>query len=651
VLGGIGVLVAVGGPLYDLGLHPQFYTYNHVFGGVLGPIYDEQLAVRPGLFAFRGLTLLWALCAGLLGRRLRGSGPRWGVPVCALAIGAVYLWSVPLGINTSATALQDRLGGHTRTAHFDLYYDSTQVDAGAAADLAADHEAKYEWIRRRLGSDTTQTGPRIQSYLYPNPDVKGRLTGARTTSVSPVWLATPQVHLLRERVAQSLGHELAHVVSRPHGLPGINASWAPGLVEGWAVALEPPSFAPSPDDLVRTAAQVDTATTLAAEAEAITTRLSPWGFWTGRGAVSYATMGSFVEYLLDRYGPDRLKRVYGWGHFASVYDQSLETLAREWAAHLRRGATVSRDAHDVVTRRFTRPSLFERDCPHYVPPARRHYQAAQRAGRRRDTTEMRAHLRDALVAEPRFAAAHEALARLRLARGQAAAVQQQLDSLSASVRTVGIQGALADAHALLGNADTARALYETARDQASGYAHDLRARLLLRVATAQHPEVVRVLTSRDSAAAQARRLAALRPQSAVVRAWRAVRWMDANRYSRALAIWRQLESPIPADRPREWRRTWALQRTAWGTTAALRVGSTAVARRWADRGRDRSRRLGDKRRAAVFAWWERRAEVPGATRGEASSSLTRPNHASGLLVQEARMPYEGPSRRGACASF
>jgi hypothetical protein len=216
---------------------------------------------------------------------------------------------------------------------------------------------------------------------------------------------------------------------------------------------------------------------------------------------------------------------------------------------------------------------------------------------------------------------------------------------------VGIQGALADAHALLGNADTARALYETARDQAPGYAHDLRARLLLRFTTAQHPKVVRVLTSRDSAVVQARHLAALRPQSAVVRAWRAVRWMDANRYSRALAIWRQLESPIPADRPREWRRTWALQRTAWGTTAALRVGSTAVARRWADRGRDRSRRLGDKRRAAVFAWWERRAEVPGATRGEASSSLTRPNHASGLLVQEARMPYEGPSRRGACASF
>ena len=650
VLGGVGLLLAVGGPLYDFGLHPQFYTYNHVFGGVLGPIYDEQLAVRPGLFAFRGLTLLWALCAGLLGHRLRGHGPRWGVPACALAIGTVYVFSVPLGMNTSSSVLQDRLGGHTRTAHFDLYYDSTQVDAATAADLVAAHEARYDWVRTQLDLGSSAGGPRIQSYLYPNPDVKGRLTGARTTSVSPVWLSTPQVHLLRSRVAQSLGHELAHVLSRPYGLPGLNASWAPGLIEGWAVALEPPSFAPSPDDLVRTAAQADTATTLAAEAEAIASRLSPWGFWTGRGAVSYATMGSFVGYLLDQYGPDRLTRVYGWGHFESVYGRPLETLAAEWAAHLRRSATVSRDAHDVVTRQFTRPSLFERDCPHYVPPARRHYQAAERAARRRDTTEMRAHLTEALSAAPRFAAAHEALARLRLARGRAAAVHQQLDSLSAAARTVGLQVALADAHVLLGDAASARALYETARTQTPGYAHDLRARLLLRATTAQRPEVVRVLTSRDSAEAQARRLAALRPQGDVVQAWRAVRWTDAKQYGRALAAWRRLESPLSADRPRGWHRSWALQRTAWGTTAALRVGSTAVARRWASRGLDQARSLGDERRAAVFEWWKRRAESSAATRRETLSSGARLNHVSGLLVQGAQTRQQGASsRRGACA--
>jgi hypothetical protein len=627
---GIGLLLAVGGPLYDLGLHPQFYTYNHVFGGVLGPIYDEQLAVRPGLFVFRGLTLLWALLAVFVGRWLRGRRPWWPGPACALAIGAVYVFSAPLGINTPAWYLQQQLGGHTQTERFDLYYDAEQVDAAAAADLARAHEARYDWVLRRLGKTGAGEG-RIQSYIYPNPDVKGRLTGARTTSVTPVWLSTPQMHLLRERVSQSLGHELAHVASRPYGLPGLQASWAPGLVEGWAVALEPPSPAPSPDDLVRTAAATDTTTSLRAEARAVASRLSPWGFWTGRGAVSYATMGSFVGYLLDRYGPERLKQVYAWGHFEAVYGRSLRSLAEEWAAHLDRASRVSRGAYDAVARRFTRPSLFETECPHYVPPARRALQAAQRAGRRHDTTQVVAHLKRALAHKPRYAAAHRALARVRLARGQATQVRRQLDTLSTETQTVGIQVALADAHAVGGHADAARALYAAAHARTPRSAHDLRARLMLRDATAARPSVLRVLVSGDSASVQARRLAETAP-SPEVRAWRALRWMDARRYRRAMREWAEVGLPVRADRPRAWRRAWRVQRTAWRATAALRAGATDSARRWAERATQQARTLGDRQRVALFEWWGTRAGA-GAT-----GAAERPaaNHAGGFLVGKKR---------------
>ncbi|MEF8815869.1 MAG: hypothetical protein V5A58_03700 [Salinibacter sp.] len=643
ILCGLGLLLAVGGPLYDLGLHPQFYTYNHVFGGVLGPIYDEQLAVRPGLFAFRGLTLLWALLALLVGHRLRGRGPRWAPPACALVLGTGYVFAGPLGINTTAASLQDHLGGHTRTTHFDLYYDSTQVDAAAAADLAAAHEAKYDWVRRQLNLEPDAKGPRIQSYIYPTPDVKGRLTGARTTSVSPVWLDAPQVHLLRDRVSQSLGHELAHVVSRPYGLPGLRASWAPGLVEGWAVALEPPSPGPSPDDLVRTAAQSDTTTTLTTEAEAVAQRLTPWGFWTGRGAVSYATMGSFVRYLLDRHGPAQLKRVYAWGDFEAVYGQSLSTLAAGWASHLRRAPAVSRGAHDVVARRFTRPSLFETACPHHVPPARRHYQTAQRAAQRRDTTEMVRFLRKALRAQPHYAAAHEALARHRLAQRRPNAVWRQVDTLSRTARTVPLQVAQADAAVLRGEPDTARALYAGARAQTPGHAHDLQARLALRDAIAARPSIIRVLTSGAAPATQARRLAGMSPRGTRVRAWEAVRWMDASQYHRALALWRRLEGPVRIDRPRGWHRAWELQHAAWGTKAALRENSGAVARRWATRAERRARVLGDDERASLFEWWKRRALDAGVEPQAAQRRSPSANHVSRLLV-EAHARFDGSSR-------
>ena len=37
LFGALGIALMLAGPLYDLGLHPQFYTYNHVFGRASSP--------------------------------------------------------------------------------------------------------------------------------------------------------------------------------------------------------------------------------------------------------------------------------------------------------------------------------------------------------------------------------------------------------------------------------------------------------------------------------------------------------------------------------------------------------------------------------------------------------------------------------------
>lgn len=593
-LAGIGILVSLAGPVYDLGFHPQLYTYNHVFGGVLGPIYDEQLAVRSGLFVFRGLTLLWAGGAALIGARFRGWGPTWGPPVCALIIGAVYWFSTPLGMNTSAEHLQEELGGHLRTEHFDLYYDPDRLEPQAAEALADDHEAYYAHLRERLAIEPGEGPERIQSYLYPNRDVKARLTGARSTSVTPVWLGAPQVHLLVDRVDPSLGHELAHVFSRPYGLPLLHASWAPGLVEGWAVALEPPAPYPSAHDLVSVATATDSVGALSGKADAIASRLSPWGFWTGRSAVSYAAMGSFVQYLLDAYGPEPLKQVYARGNFEEVYGQSLASLAEEWSQMLRERPLVARAAHDVVFRQFTQPSLFETECPHYVPPHRRQFQEAQRAARRGDSVQVDVHLKNALAAEPRYAAAHAALARRRLAGGGAATVHRQLDTLKASNRPAVLQRLLGDAHAILGDSSAAKHLYHDAWARTPRYAHDIRTRLFLREAVANRPEVVRILASGRSAVEQAQVLAKLDSEGTPsILAWRALRVHEARRYTRADSLWQHVEGLV-REGARAQRQAWRIQRTAWQAEAAYRSGHLKRAVREA--------RSAARRAAARGAW-------------------------------------------------
>ncbi|HYE58127.1 MAG TPA: hypothetical protein VD948_06460, partial [Rhodothermales bacterium] len=204
---GLGLTVALGSALFDLGLHPQFYHYSHVWGGMLGPIYDEDLAVRPGLFAFRGVTLLWAaLCVAVGRRHLRATG------LVLLALGGAYAFRGSLGFNTLPATLHRALGPPLRTPHFDLYGEGLTPQ---------ETEYRYAWLAARLSTWPRQ---RVEVFIYPDVATKRRLTGAGHTSVAPVWLATPQVHLVREAVEAHFGHELVHAFSREFGLPILKAS-------------------------------------------------------------------------------------------------------------------------------------------------------------------------------------------------------------------------------------------------------------------------------------------------------------------------------------------------------------------------------------------------------------------------------------------
>ena len=540
----IGLAVAGLTPLYDLGLHPQFFVYNHVFGGVLGPIYDEELVIRPGLLVFRGLTLLWALLAYLAGRRLRlrrggavvqlgQRGSLAGVVAVVLVIGLCYVFATPLGCNTTEGHLQRALGGHHQTEHFDLYYDPASLDDEAVQWLAEDHEFRYQQLARRLEMDGPQ---RIASYLYPDEATKARLTGARLTNVAPVWLRRPQVHVLLPVYDRVFAHELAHVFSRAFGLPVLKASLSVGLVEGLAVALEPPDGRPTPHEQVaaaalqRLAAGREDAPTLADDLAA---RLTPMGFWTGRGAVSYTTMGSFARYLLDAYGPTRLKRVYARANFEAVYGKPLGVLAQEWQRYVLAQTVVDRAAGDYVSVRFSIPSLFERPCPHYVPPFLRAYRQGAVALAAQDSTGALGRFETSLRHQPAFGPSLAAWAQLKLADNAADDVAARLDTLDSDLWTPALAVRLGDAYAVLGQPALARARYDAALERLPIYAREQIALIVMRKSLADDQKILHILTSGFSLEERARRLAAYEAASPVAGMLEAMLWATAGRFEQA----------------------------------------------------------------------------------------------------------------------
>ncbi|GIV59867.1 MAG: hypothetical protein KatS3mg043_0956 [Rhodothermaceae bacterium] len=607
VLAGLGVAVLT--PLYDLGLHPQFYVYNHVFGGILGPLYDEELAIRSGLFAFRALSLCWAGLLLVTGRTLRvrrGRLPDDGFPHgvvaggLALLLGLGYLFAGPLGINTTGQVLQRALGGVYRTTHFDLYYDPASLTEDELARLAEVHEYRYARLAERLGVEVPE---RIASYLYPDPETKARLTGARRTNVAPVWLARPQTHVLLDEFEAVFPHELAHVFSRSFGLPGLRASLSVGLVEGFAVAMEPPDGLPTPHEQVLSAALRRTGGNpgALALAETLAPRLSPLGFWTGRSAVSYTTMGSFVRYLIDTYGAAAFRQVYARANFEAVYGKPARVLAQEWQAYLLAMPVVSRAAAPLAERRFAVPSLFEKVCPHHVPFHVRRTREGIQALARGDTAQALARLEAALARQPAYPPALDAWATLQLARRAAGTVVARLDTLAALPRLPALARHLGDAHTLLGDTARAKARYETALQALPSYAHEAAALVVIRKSLAPHPALVRILTSPDSAATQAARLATYRAAVPAAGILAALRWAESGRYEQAAALLRTTPPDrIPASTPAR-RALLRRQHQVWLAHLAHRAGHLQAAAETARQAARAFRAAGDLNAAARLA--------------------------------------------------
>ncbi|HHP7236979.1 MAG TPA: type IV pilus biogenesis/stability protein PilW [Longibacter sp.] len=574
----VGLVVMMAGPVYDLGFHPQFFTYNHVFGGVLGPIYDEQLAIRAGLFWFRGVTVLWIAVAVVLGARLRGFGSRrWtGTGVIAAGLlGVSYLFAPNLGVTVTESHLKKALPGTLQTDHFEIHYDSTAHEPAEVRSWALQQEFAYHQLSERLQTDMAR-GERILTFVYPSPEVKARLTGARQTSVAPVWLGRAQSHLLVDRLKGSFQHELAHLFGRPFGLPGVRASWSVGLVEGWAVALEPPSLAPSPDDLVRAArGRTGLGTDLP---EAVAARLSPAGFWTDRGAVSYTTMGSFVSYLLDRYGPERLKAVYARADFQRVYGRSVRDLAAEWSNALSLSTPIDADAGGTADRWFARPSLLETRCPHFVPAHRRRIQEADRQLASGDTSAAITHLERAIQLEPRSASAHVRRARLRLAQAVPAdTVLAGLANLPPEWHTPGVDVVRGDALVLARRPDSAATMYDRAVSAIPPYRVDERVAIWVRRLSVRNPTLLRHVVGGGPAvprAEQVLRWAASSPRAPqeIRRAqlWAALLYDAGHRPDASALHWASL-IPLP-ERPADW------ERPALGLVD--RIGGNVLPRAW-----------------------------------------------------------------------
>ena len=85
------------------------------------------------------------------------------------------------------------------------------------------------------------------------------------------------------------------------------------------------------------------------------------GFWKNPSGKAYYSMGSFVRWLIDEYGIEKMKGFYQGAEFYKLYDVSLTESINEWKVFLK-NVKVNKIHKKQILIRFDRKSIFQKVC-------------------------------------------------------------------------------------------------------------------------------------------------------------------------------------------------------------------------------------------------------------------------------------------------
>ncbi len=480
---------------------PAVFAYDPFFGYFPGALYDEEVRIQPALYAARAeqlLLLLGALLASarfLSGRELAvelaAVAPRRGLLLGLslaffIAGGTLYWHGGTLGIYADEQALAERLPGQLVTPHFVLRYRPGGPVERDLALYAREHELRYAQLRDELGVEPNwQSGlvprllgfesalgrprrgepVRVVSYLFDSVAEKRRGMGAGGTYIAKPWRR--EIYIQHEAWPHPvLRHELAHVFAGAAGDRLFRLSLAGvipqlGLVEGLAVAADRRVTGNvSLHQSVRAMRQAG----LLPPLDQVFSGLRFWSLPSGR---AYTAAGSFVRYLLQQHGPQKVLAAYHDGgrpsDFARIFGEPFPELTKRWLDFVE-AQPLPQKAREVERERQRRPAVFHKVCAHELAVRRERARELASQGRAADGVAL---LESVCRDDPGEPSYLWELADAQLGAEQQAAAEATLRrALSHPATTEALRARLllrlGDLAALAGQLDVARKNYEEA---------------------------------------------------------------------------------------------------------------------------------------------------------------------------------------------
>ncbi|MGC9044449.1 MAG: hypothetical protein ACP5KG_11410 [Myxococcota bacterium] len=352
------ILFSITFNIYELLSQPKVRFYSLFWGLFSGPIYDEDITPDRVLILYKLLSIIISTSIWLfLYKRsfIKNLIVLFLIPI------ALIIHNEIDNLEYNREDIKSVVGAIYKTEHFDIIYPPDQDWSREIETIANLHEYYYSQLLNRL---ELNTDIRITSFIFRNEDEKKELTGASRTQIAKPWLK--EIYLTPISLTDSkLCHEISHILvgqllDSPLNLYGRFKGLIPNMavIEGISVALEPETNILTLHEKAAILLKKDK---LPSFKGLFNVRI----FYSLSGGISYSASGSFIKFLIERYGVDKFKRILNYVEFEEVYKKSLSEIESEYRDFLSRVEITPQKEYwaSVI---YSSKGIIDKQCPHEI---------------------------------------------------------------------------------------------------------------------------------------------------------------------------------------------------------------------------------------------------------------------------------------------
>ncbi|MGK9369816.1 tetratricopeptide repeat protein [Melioribacter sp. Ez-97] len=338
-------------PLIEFYFYPQIYFYNPLFGYFSGTIYDESITVTNKLIYYRAFNLLTGfviLLTAVQAKKRRLLNNKILAIVIVGLLFTIWMFKPIFGFATSRYLLQKELGLRIETQHARIYAPADYRYGKYAALL-------FEYYYERLNDIFESKDERIQVYIFKDNKQKKELFGSGNADVTKPW--ANQIFTDINSFESTLKHEIVHALTAKYSNPPFYIPLNPALLEGVASALDNNYYGYPVHYMAKTAYDNG----FRADIKKLFTDFS---FYSNYAGVSYVYAGSFVKYLMDKYGIKSAIEYYGANDFIKTFGKPLDQAIEEYYEFLQSlPGAKNKEAAQLY---FGGKPIFKKTCVRYA---------------------------------------------------------------------------------------------------------------------------------------------------------------------------------------------------------------------------------------------------------------------------------------------